>query len=234
MPGLRTAAMLVIAVASWLFVAAASAQEPHAHDEAGAHTHAAGDAADAGHDPAAEAAHDPAAEHGGEHGPAGLADDLPLWGIVAFIGFLFAVKKLGWGSFTSGMAGREAEEQRLIDEAEELRRQAADRLRTHRGQMEALDEHVRAVIAEANRDADHTRSEIRAVADREASNARARVDLEISRVKDQTLSELFEHFTQRVIDATPQKLSGGMGPAEQDKLIDDALAGFAAGQQQRV
>jgi F0F1-type ATP synthase membrane subunit b/b' len=223
-----------LAIVAWLFASSAIAQqEPHSHDGEAAHSHAEGDHAlgEAAH--GAETGHAEAG-HGDDHAYPGWKSDLPFWGIIAFIGFIFAIKKMGWGSFTSGLAGREAEELRLINEAEGLQRQAAEQLKAHRGQMEALDEEVRGVLAEGQRDADHTRRDIRAVADREAANARARADLEISRVKDQTLSELFENFSQRVIDATQQKLHGNLNPAQQDKLIDEALSEFAVGQKQRV
>jgi len=212
-----------LAIVAWLFATSAVAQDTHSHEGEAGHAHAADD-----HAHGAEAAHDSAAEHGEGHEYAGLSSDLPFWGIIAFIGFILAIKKLGWGSFTSGLAGREAEEQRLIDDAEGLQRQAAEQLQTHRGMMEAIDEQVREVLAEAERDAEHTRSDIRAVANREAANARARADLEVSRVKDQTLNDLFETFSQQVISATQQKLHGGLNPAAQDQLIDEALAEFAA------
>ena len=226
--GLHLTAMLAIAVTACLFVASAPAQEPQSHDGEAAHTHAEGDEshhADTGHDAAA----DHEAGDGGEHGYSGLASDLPFWGIVAFIGFIFAIKKLGWGSFTAGMASREEEEQRLISEAEELRRQASEQLTTQRGQMEAVDEHVRSALAEADRDAEHTRQDIRAATDREVDNVRARVDLEINRVKDQTLNDVFENFTQRVIDATQDRLQGQLDSAGQDRLINAALDEFPAG-----
>jgi F-type H+-transporting ATPase subunit b len=212
-----------LAVVAWLLASSAIAQDTHSHEGDAAHAHSAEE-----HGHGAEAAHDSAGGHGGEHAYSGLASDLPFWGIVAFIGFVFALKKLGWGSFTSGLAGREAEEQRLIDEAEGLQRQAAEQLQTHRGMMEAIDGQIREVLAEAERDAEHTRSDIRAVANREAANARARADLEISRVKDQTLNDLFETFSQQVVSATQQKLQGGLNEAAQNQLIDEALAEFAA------
>lgn len=217
-------AVALLAVVAWLFAVDAAAQESHSHDGEAAHTHTADDPSHG-----AAAGHREEVGHGDEHGYTGLSSDLPFWGIIAFVGFVFAIKKLGWGPFTSGLANREAEELRLISEAEALRRQAAEQLQTHRGQMEALDEEVRGVLDEAARDAEHTRRDIREVADREAANARARADLEVSRVKDQTLSELFDGFSQRVIDTTQRQLRGGLNPAQQDQLIDEALAEFATG-----
>lgn len=234
--GPQLAMLLGAVVAVWVLAGSASAQEDHAHEGEAAHAHE-GDEAHTHEGEGAHAHDGDAAGHGEEAGDDGdehgdsLASDLPFWGIIAFIGFLFAIKKLGWSSLTSGMAAREAEEQKLINDAEELRRQAAEQLTTQRGQMEALDEHVRAALAEAERDADHTRSDIRAAADREVANVRSRVDLEINRVKDQTLNDLFENFTQRVIDSTQDRLRGQLDPAAQDRLIGAALDEFAAGKQ---
>jgi F0F1-type ATP synthase membrane subunit b/b' len=226
--GFKSAAAVLIA-ASLLAGSVLAAEEAHSHPAEAPHSDAAGGAgqhADAEH--GKPGTHDAADAHGGEHGKPPLSEDLPFWGIVAFIGFIFAVKKLGWASLTSNMASREAEERKLISDAEEVRRQAAELLTSHRGQMEAIDEHVNAALDEADRDADHTRSDIRGTAEREAANARARVDLEISRVKDQTLNDLFENFTQRVIESTQDQLRGRLDPAAQDKLINAALEEFAA------
>ena len=213
-------------VALWLLSGSAHAQEDHPHNGEAAHAHEGEDAEQ--HE---EGEHDPESGHGAGHAYS-LATDLPFWGIVAFMGFLFAINKLGWASFTSGMQSREDEEQKLINDAEQLRRQAADKLTEQTGQMEALDEHVRAALHEAERDAEHTRRDIRAAADREVANVQSRVDLEISRVKDQTLNDLFEDFTQRVIESTHDRLRGQLDPAAQDKLIGAALDEFTAGQTQ--
>jgi F0F1-type ATP synthase membrane subunit b/b' len=167
-----------------------------------------------------------AAEHG--YSP---KTDLALWGIVAFAVFLFAIKKLGWDSLTGGMKAREEKELAFIAEAEGLRREAREKLTEHRGIMEALDEEVRGVYEEAERDADYTRRDIRALAEREAETARERARVEIRRVKDQSLNEVFESVASRVIQLTEEKLRGSLTPNDQDQLIDAALNEFARGGQ---
>ncbi len=156
-----------------------------------------------------------------------LSSDLPFWAIVAFIGFVVAIKFLGWDSLTSGMRAREENENRLIAEAEGLRRQAAEQLTTQRGVMEALDEEIREVHAEAERDAQHTRSDIRSVAEREAETARERARVEIRRVKDQSLNDVFEQVANRVVQLTEERLRGRLTPTDQDQLIDAALNEFS-------
>ncbi|MFV0443577.1 MAG: hypothetical protein ACK5Q5_08400 [Planctomycetaceae bacterium] len=162
-----------------------------------------------------------------EHG-SGFKTDLPFWGIVAFVGFLIALKKLGWNSLTSGMQQREATEKQLIADAESLRTATAEQLRQNRGKMEALDELVRQTLAEAQRDADHTRSDMQRVADQERNVIRQRAESEIDRVKNQSLSEVFAAAADRIATEAEARIRGSLTPDAQQKLIDAAVGEFAA------
>lgn len=170
-----------------------------------------------------------AEDHGAGHG-GGIKEDLPFWGVVAFIGFVLAIKKLGWGSLTSGMAEREANENRLIAEAEQLRAATAEQLRQNKGKMESLDELVRETLAEAERDADHTRKDIRSVADKEAQLARHRAEVEIERVKGQSLNDLFAAAADRIAEQAEARIKQSLSADVQQNLIDAAVSEFAAQQ----
>ena len=162
----------------------------------------------------------------GEHGSGGLWDNLPFWGLVAFLGFLYAIRKLGWNALVTGMQEREENELRLIGEAEQLRQQALEQLRHYQGLMEAVDEHVREALAEAGRDADHTRNDIRAVAQREAQLVRQRAEVEIERVRSQSLSDIFEATVDRIVREAEARIRTRLSPTAQQKLIDAAVAEF--------
>lgn len=164
-----------------------------------------------------------AAEHGG-----GIKNDLPFWGIVAFIGFVIAIKKLGWDSLTSGMAEREANENRLIADAEQLRAATTEQLRLNKGKMESLDELVRQTLAEAQRDADHTRKDIRSAAEQESVLSRQRAEAEISRVQNQSLSDLFAAAAERVAEQAEARIRKGLTPAAQQQLMDAAVGEFVS------
>ncbi|MCA9053061.1 MAG: ATP synthase F0 subunit B [Planctomycetaceae bacterium] len=168
-----------------------------------------------------------AEEHGAEHG-GDIKSNLPIWGLVAFVGFLFALKKLGWDALTGGMREREQKENELIAAAEQLREQTAQQLRLNQGKMESLDELVRDTLAEAERDADHTRQDIRAAADKDAQLARQRAELEIERVRNQSLHDLFASAASRVADQAEQRLREKFSAADQQQLIDVAVNEFAA------
>jgi F-type H+-transporting ATPase subunit b len=158
------------------------------------------------------------------HAYGGLSTDLPFWGILAFVGFLVAIKFLGWDSLTSNMKLREEHERGLIKAAEQTRREADEERREHLGRLEAVDEEIREVVDEAHRDAAHTREDILSVARHEADVYRQRALTEISRARDQALDEIFNTLTDRVTDATQQRLVTRLTTTDQNRLIEEALA----------
>ena len=126
------------------------------------------------------------------------------------------------------MQDREANENRLIAEAEQLRASTAEQLRLNKGQMESLDELVRQTLAEAQRDADHTRKDIRAAAEQEALLSRQRAEQEISRVRNQSLSDLFEATASRIAAEAEARIRKTLTPGAQQRLIDAAVGEFVA------
>jgi len=161
-----------------------------------------------------------------EHGYEGISADLAFWGIIAFIGFLVALKFLGWDSLTSGMKAREHNERQMITDAEQLRAEAASQLLHQKGQLESFDEQVREILAEAERDTVSTREGIVAVAQSEANTLQKRAEVEIGRTRDQSLNELFDTMATRVADQTEQRIREKLNDDAQQKLIDEAVADF--------
>jgi F-type H+-transporting ATPase subunit b len=164
----------------------------------------------------------------GHHGSGSLKEDLPFWGLVAFFGFLVALKFLGWKPLTSGMRDREAAERKLIADAESLRERTAEQLRKNKGMMESLDEKVRSALAEAQRDAETTRRDIRTIADGEAKLARQRADAEITRSWNQSLHDLFASTTERIAALAETRIRERLSAADQQQLIDAAVSDFVA------
>ncbi|MEZ6055872.1 MAG: ATP synthase F0 subunit B [Planctomycetaceae bacterium] len=164
------------------------------------------------------------------HAEGSLKSDLAFWGVVAFIGFVVAIKFLGWDGLVSGMKSREQNERKLIADAQQLHASAAAELKRQKGQLESFDEQVREMLAEAERDTVSTRTEITSLAQREAKVLHQRAEVEIGRVRDQSLSELFDTMATRVADRTEQRIRDQFGPADQEKLLEFALSEFATRQ----
>lgn len=158
----------------------------------------------------------------------GIWYDLPFWGLVTFLGFLWVLKKVGWEPLVSGMAERERKEKEAITLAEEKNRQAQQDLIERKGELEAIDETTREFIEEAHRDAERTRSDIVDSARSEAETLKRRALREIERTRDQSLKGLFDAMALRVIERTEQRLAESLTAEDQQRLMDESLAEFTA------
>lgn len=156
----------------------------------------------------------------------GIWYDLPFWGLVTFLGFLWVLKKLGWQPLVSGMAEREHKENEAIALAEDKNRRAQQDLIERKGELEAIDETTREFIEEAHRDAQRTRSDIVASARGEAETLKRRALREIERTRDQSLKGLFDAMALRVIERTEQRLAETLTPEDQQRLMDESLTEF--------
>ncbi len=168
-----------------------------------------------------------AAEGAGEHVAPGIAEDLSLWGLVAFVLFFLTCLKLLGGWAVQSLADREQTEVAYIAEAEQKNQLAQQALSERKGQMEAISEEIDETLAEARRDADHTRSDITAVANREADILRNRANSEIGRVGRQALNDLFSTMATRVVEQTEAGMKERLNESEHNRLIDEALGHFA-------
>jgi F-type H+-transporting ATPase subunit b len=181
-------------------------------------------AADAGHE-VVEGDH---GDHGGaETGvPMQPQNDLVLWTVVTFVLFLFVLKKVAWGPLIEGLDNRESKYRKLLEDAKADRDKAVAMLADYEQKLKAVDE----IIAEARRDAERTKSDILATAQQDAEATRKRALDDIGRARDQAVAELFEHVRANVVAATEKVLSRSLSDADDQKLIDDALAEMSAAQ----
>ncbi|WP_437186413.1 hypothetical protein SH668x_003564 [Planctomicrobium sp. SH668] len=167
-------------------------------------------------------------DHHDGHGEYSIKKDLNFWSLIAFIGFAFAIKKLGlWDSLLTNMSARQTSESAAIETAESTLNISLESLRAAKGRVEALDQKIREIRDEAGRDAQSTRNEIQATAAREAQSALDRANLEIGRTRDQALNEIFETVADQVTARTEQKLRQNLQADDQNRLLDEALAGLS-------
>ncbi|HUG91465.1 MAG TPA: ATP synthase F0 subunit B [Planctomycetaceae bacterium] len=165
----------------------------------------------------------PAAENGGEYS---LRNDLPFWGTLTFLVFLWVCWKLLWNWWRGSMGERELTEAERIAAAEAESRTAAELLSDRIGRLEAVDSEIREILAEARRDAEYTRGHILEAAQSEAEAARRRAVREIDRTREQSLKEIFDQMTSRTIERTRDLLSRRLAEPDQRRLISEALTNF--------
>jgi F-type H+-transporting ATPase subunit b len=161
----------------------------------------------------------------GGHGPYTIWSDLPFWAFIGFLGFLFAVYKLGlWDLLLRSMATRESAERQAIDIAEGDLGAAQTVLRQAKGRLESLDETVREILNEAQRDVTTTKTDILEVANREAKNSIQRAKLEIDRARDQALLDIFSNLSDKVTATAAERLRNGLTAEDHHRLISESLA----------
>ena len=159
--------------------------------------------------------------------PLGFAGDLSIWSAIVFLLFLALLSKLAWKPLTQGLDARERRIRDDIAAAEEGRLKAERMLAEHAAKLDRVQDEVRAILAEARRDAEVARQNIVSDATAEAEATKTRAIGEIERARDQALNELFEVMATRVADATEHVLGRGLNDGDQQRLIDEALNSFA-------
>jgi F-type H+-transporting ATPase subunit b len=182
--------------------------------------------------------HAESSAHAGIHGthigaegvsndPAEFKTDLAIYTFLVFALLLGLLYKYAWGPVTEGLERREMSIRDNIAAAEAARLKAEKMLAEHAAKLDKVQDEVREILAEARRDAEHTKNDIMATAQKEAEATRQRAVQDIERARDQAMDELFAHMGRVVSEATEQVLGRALTGADNDRLIDEALSGFA-------
>jgi len=171
------------------------------------------------------------AEHIGEKGvsndPAEFKSDLAIFTFLVFLLLLALLSKFAWGPVIEGLERREATIHDNIAGAEAARIKAEKMLAEHAAKLDKVQDEVREILAEARRDAEHTKNEIVAAAQKEAEASRVRAVQDIERARDQAVDDLFYYMAGSVRRATEQVIGRALTGADNDRLIEEALSNFA-------
>ena len=173
--------------------------------------------------------------HGGHHAhigedvhpavkdPSQFVPDLAIYTLIVFLILFFTLQSVAWPKIAGALDARESGIKQAIADAENHRVQAEAFMKEHKGRLEAVEEQVKEIVAEGRRDAERTKSDILKQAEVEAEAMKNRAIAEISRAKDQALSEIFDTMASQVSAATEHVLGGGLSGGDHDRLIRDAL-----------
>ncbi|HVV99512.1 MAG TPA: F0F1 ATP synthase subunit B [Planctomycetaceae bacterium] len=154
--------------------------------------------------------------------------DLALWSLIVFVIFVAVLKKFAWQPLIMGLDRRESKIRHDIEAADAARIKSEQMLAEHATRMEKVQDEIREILAEARRDAEHTKQEILAAAQKESDESRKRAVEEIELVRNKALEDLFSHMANTVAQATEHVLGRTLTDGDQDRLVDEALAGFAS------
>jgi F-type H+-transporting ATPase subunit b len=166
--------------------------------------------------------------HLGEKGvnkdPSEWKGDLAIFSLIVFAGLFFILYAKAWPKIGSALEEREAGIRRAIADAEKARIDSAEMLKQHQAKLESVQEEVKAILAEARRDAEQTKNDIVASANTEATNIKNRAVADINLAKDQALHELFNKMADQVAAATTHVVGRTVTGDDQNRFIREALS----------
>jgi F-type H+-transporting ATPase subunit b len=217
-------ALGLLALALAVAAPRASADEPKAQD-----AHA---AAPAGHDNVT-AAPAPIAGHGAEGGhgqPDILAVEAPLaiWTVVVFGILLLILAKFAWKPMMKALHDREEHIEHCLLEAEKARNEAERLMSENQKNLARATEQVRALLEAARQDAEASANGIVQKAQAEAEASRERAERDIATARDQALSDIFTKTADLAVAVAGKVLSKNLGPDDQRRLTDAAMAELPA------
>ncbi len=155
--------------------------------------------------------------------PLNLKTDLALWSLVTFLVFLVVLRKFAWSPLISALDQREHKIKQSLADAEAARIKAETMLAHHAKKLESVQDEVKAILAEARRDAEHTKQDIVATANKEAESTRKRAVEDIEYARDLAMKELFDFVSSNVIGATEHVLGRALTDGDQNRLVQEAL-----------
>jgi F-type H+-transporting ATPase subunit b len=157
--------------------------------------------------------------------PMEFTADLALWSAVVFVIFLFVLHRFAWGPMIEGLDKREAGIKQAIADAEDNRRKSQALLAEYDQKLKQAEETVQQMVAEARRDAERTSQDLISSTQKEVQLIRDRAKDDIQQAKDTALAEVFTSVNRQVIRATEHVLGRALNDGDQDRLVEEALAG---------
>lgn len=194
-------------------------------ESAAEHDHAAGDA---GHDHAAEQATDESAAHSEGPNPLAIDPDLAIWTGVVFLMLFAFLSRFAWPQIASAVDERERRIADNIKAAEAKHEDAKRLLAEHEAKLTATAGEVRALLEEARRDAEHTKSSIVAEARKAADDEKSRALRDIERAKDGAIHELAVVSANVAVDLAGKVIREKLTPDQNNQLVRDALTKLSA------
>jgi len=167
------------------------------------------------------------AHAGGQKGPMEWATDLALWTLITFIVFVIVLKAVAWKPLMSALESRETGIMNNVQGANKARVEAEKALADYQSKLQKAEDEVRQLLADARKAAENARAEMLAATQKEVAAIKDRALAEIDQVRVQALEELFGHMATTVTKATEQVIRRSLTPADQDRLVSEAVAQFA-------
>jgi F-type H+-transporting ATPase subunit b len=199
-------------VSASLWSPGATAAETPDHQESSAHV-VAGD-------------HEDAAEKGVD--PLATDLDLAIWTLLIFVCLAVLLKKVAWGPIVKALDAREEGISDNIAAAAAKHEEAKQLLAEHQAKINAAADDVRAMLDEARRDAEVTKTRIVSEARSAADAERQRALREIDQAKEGAIKGLAEQSARLAIDLATKVVKQDITQQRQGEIVREALGLMAS------
>ncbi len=192
--------------------------ESEEHDHEG-HGHEGNDHGGHGHDAGAHTESTP--------DPLTFGPDLALWTLGTFLLMAFLLKSTAWKPIMEGLKAREEGITGNIAAAEAKHDEAKALLAEHQEKLAHTADEVKALLDEARRDAEQTKTAILAEAKAAATTERERVVRDIDQARDVAVRQLAESSAGLAIDLAAKVVRQDLTAGRQSEIVKEALSRFA-------
>lgn len=152
-----------------------------------------------------------------------LASDLSLYTFAVFLLLLAILSKWAWPSISAALVEREKRIERAISDAAAKHEQAKQLLAEHEARLAGAAAEVRALLEEARRDAEATKTQIVAEARTAAQQERDRALRDIDQATDAAMNRLAETSANLAVELAGKAIRETINPAKSQELVREAL-----------
>ena len=172
-------------------------------------------------------------EHGEGHAvaapdPLTFGPDLALWTLGTFLLMAFILKSAAWKPIMEGLKAREEGITGSIAAADAKHEEAKALLADHQAKLAGTADEVKALLDEARRDAEQTKTDIVAEAKAAASSERERAVRDIDQARDSAVRQLAESSAGLAIDLAAKVVRQDLTAGRQSEIVKEALSRFAS------
>lgn len=177
--------------------------------------------------------HSAGSHSSGSHG-GGSADplesdvDLAIWTLAIFIVLMTVLRLLAWDPIVKALAAREDSINGDIAAAADKHEQAKALLAEHEAKIASATDDVRAMLEEARRDAEVTKSQIVEQARQAAEAEKQRAVREIDQARDSAVKQLAEESANLAIDLAGKVVKREISPERQGEIVSEAIGRLAS------
>ena len=149
-----------------------------------------------------------------------------VWTVAAFLVLVGVLAKFGWGPILKGLDEREENLRKTRQAADEARRVAEDFRRDYEERLSRAEAQAQRLLTEAENRARAFKDDLIKAAQAENEKMVAAARVKLAEEERRLARELRAEMAELSLKSTEKLLRRELGPADQDRLLKEALADF--------